>query len=56
MSATTRSPMIYLSGHEHIPVAPGRAPARLFDLSRVEVLGAANLAALGGNPNRGRLR
>ena len=41
-------PMIYLSGHEHIPVAPGRAPARLFDLSRVEVLGAANLAARAG--------
>ena len=40
--------MIYLTGFEHIPVAPGRPPGRLFDLSRVEVLCAANEAARNG--------
>lgn len=46
--------MIYLTGHEHIPVAPGRPPGRLFDLSRVEVLGAANLAAQTGRQEMAR--
>lgn len=40
--------MIYLTGHMHLPIGPGRAPGRLFDMSRLEVLAAANLAARNG--------